>query len=140
VVPAWVKAAMCGLQSVQSNATEHCHTCTCLFNTCFLLGSGMYSTVHMLVTHAGVVWLTTFGWSEPSCRISLAQFLHESSLDHTSVSDVRPDCSSTRTRPAKRSLTDHINGRFCISNPLSVTDVLKSHCSSQAPGPVTIKA
>jgi hypothetical protein len=137
VVPAWVKAAMSGLQSVQVHATEHCYTRTCLFNTCSLLGLGMYNTVHMLVTYAGAVWLTTFSWSEPSCRISLAQGFDQSSLDHTSVSDVRPDCSSTRTRPAKRSLTDHMNGRCCNSNPLSVTDI---HRSLHSPGPVTIKA
>ena len=37
------------------------------------------------------------------------------SLTHTCVSGVRPDCSSTRTRPAKRSLTDHMKGSLCIS-------------------------
>ena len=103
------------------------HPCTSLFNTCSPLGLGTCNNVHMVVTHTGVVWLTTLSWSELSCRISLAQCFDQSSLDHTSVGDVRPDCSSTRTRPAKRSLTDHINGRFCISNPLSVTDILKSH-------------
>ena len=85
------------------------------------------------------VWLTTISWSEPSCRISFAQVFDQSSLDPTSGSDVRPDCSSTRTRPAKRSLTDHMNGRFCISNPLSVTETLRSDFLSQSPGPVTIK-
>jgi len=54
VVPAWVKYAMSGQQSVQTHATEHCYTCTCLFNTCLLLGLGMYNTVHMHVTYAGM--------------------------------------------------------------------------------------
>jgi len=93
-------------------------------NTRLPLGSGMYSTVRMLLTHAGLVWLKTSGWSETTRNFFLAQCFCQSSLEHTSVSDVRPDCSSTRTRPAKRSLTDHINGRFCISKPLSVTDTL----------------
>ena len=54
VVTAWMKAAMSGQQYVQSNATRHCYTRTCLFNTCLLLGPGMHNTVYMLVTYAGM--------------------------------------------------------------------------------------
>ncbi len=107
-----------------------------------LLSAGVRFAQHC--THAcHICWyvrLTAFSWSKPPRRVSLAQGFDQNSLDHTSVSDVRPDCSSTRTRPAKRSLTDHINGRFCISKPLSVTDTRKSHCLSQPPGLVTTKA